>query len=374
MALENLTLTRAQLESCRPVTGEGGQVLRAYCPFHGSDSQRSLRVVLDSGHFKCFACGAWGYMAASRESWRSTAQTGSGRNQKRPHHSSASPTSSTFSSETTSSVKAQSDVSRDSSELKTGNRGESGFSLPPAVTSGPAYGQKNNTPHKGRRAILNPQELSDRLKEYQQSLEGSDGELYLQDRGVSLEVAQKAGLGYSPPGRWPNRGRDWRWGRVVFPHTDPEGNLINLYGRAVGQGDQVPKALRHDHLPGQKGYFHCYALSSKPPVEQGYRDWSEDPVFVCEGGFDALAVLAAGYPRVVALFGVHGWRWEWFRQVRKLVFALDNDGAGQKEWKQLARMARLRGKQVEFLTAEVYCGCKDLAEAWEKGLFSLEGL
>jgi hypothetical protein len=29
---------------------------------------------------------------------------------------------------------------------------------------------------------------------------------------------------------------------------------------------------------------------------------------VCEGAFDALALLAAGEPRVVAIFGVLGWR------------------------------------------------------------------
>ena len=41
---ENLTLTDAELAACQPVAGEGGHVLRALCPFHGSDHQRSLRV------------------------------------------------------------------------------------------------------------------------------------------------------------------------------------------------------------------------------------------------------------------------------------------------------------------------------------------
>jgi DNA primase len=29
-----------------------------------------------------------------------------------------------------------------------------------------------------------------------------------------------------------------------------------------------------------------------------------EPLWVCEGAFDALALLAAGVPRVVAIFGV----------------------------------------------------------------------
>lgn len=67
---ENLTLTEAELNACRPVRGEGGRAIRAFCPFHGSDRQRSLRVDVESGRFQCFACGAWGYMAEARERWR----------------------------------------------------------------------------------------------------------------------------------------------------------------------------------------------------------------------------------------------------------------------------------------------------------------
>src|SRR4051812_28157033 len=59
---ENLTLTEADLVACRPIVGEDGHVLRAFCPFHGSDRQRGLGVQVDSGRFVCFACGAWGYM------------------------------------------------------------------------------------------------------------------------------------------------------------------------------------------------------------------------------------------------------------------------------------------------------------------------
>jgi hypothetical protein len=71
---ENLTLTDADLAACRPVVAEGGHVLRALCPFHGSDRQRSLRVQVSSGRFVCFACGAWGYLEASRAQWREEQQ------------------------------------------------------------------------------------------------------------------------------------------------------------------------------------------------------------------------------------------------------------------------------------------------------------
>jgi DNA primase len=172
---------------------------------------------------------------------------------------------------------------------------------------------------------------------------------------MPLALAQQLGVGYAAPGTWPHAARDWRGGRVVFPHTTPDGNLVNLYGRAVGTAEQVPKAKRHDHLPGVKGYFNAAAL-------QG----GAGPLWVCEGAFDALALLAAGVPRVVAIFGVQGWRWDWVREVRELVFALDADAAGQQQWRQLARQAALRGKRVAGLPV-AYGGYKDVNEAWMAG-------
>jgi DNA primase len=81
---------------------------------------------------------------------------------------------------------------------------------------------------------------------------------------------------------------------------------------------------------------------------------------VCEGAFDALACLAAGLSRVVAIFGVQGWRWDWVRKVRALVFALDAEPAGQQQRRQLAHQAALCGKQVAVLPAAAYGGRKDV--------------
>jgi hypothetical protein len=157
-------------------------------------------------------------------------------------------------------------------------------------------------------------------------------------------------VGYAAPGTWPHPARYWRGGRVVFPHTTPDGRLVNLYGRAVGTAEEVPKAKRHDHLPGTKGYFNAAALQ----VGAG-------PLWVCEGAFDALALRAAGVPRVVATFDVQGWRWDWAREVRELVFALDADAAGQQHRRALAWEAALRGKQVAVLEPAAYGGYEERA-------------
>jgi hypothetical protein len=199
-------------------------------------------------------------------------------------------------------------------------------------------------------------DLTQRLTAFQAALPDSRGEAYLHRRGIPLPLAQQLGVGYAAPGTWPHPARDWKWGRLVFPHTDSDGRLVNLYGRAVGPAAQVPKAKRHDHLPGDKGYYNAIALQV-----------GDGPLFVCEGAFDASSLLAAGVPRVVAIFGVHGWRWGWAREVRELTFALDADAAGQHHWRNLARQAALRGKRVAVLPPAAYGGYKDVNEAWMAG-------
>jgi DNA primase len=202
--------------------------------------------------------------------------------------------------------------------------------------------------------------LGEALEGYQKALEGSAGAKYLISRGIAPEAAQSHGIGYSAPGQWLNRNRDWKLGRLVFPHRNPAGELVNLYGRAVEDGEEAPGGLRHDHLPGLKGYFGAECLG----VGQG-------PVYVCEGAFDALSLLAGGCERVIAIFGLHGWRWEWLKAVPELIFALDTDLAGQAAWRQLGREACYRGKRVGFLPAEVYGGAKDVNEAWRLGKLEL---
>ena len=313
---DNLTLTESELMACRPVRGEGGRVLRAFCPFHGSDKQRSLRVDVDTGRFYCFACGAWGYTEEARRRWQEERAPGGHR------------------------------------------RPQDGRGNPSKGKTPSTYTRPLRKPEKAPKPSRD--DLPDLLRTYQKALPGSLGEEYLKRRGIPLEVATRCGVGYAAPGTWAHPARDWKWGRLVFPHTDPSGRLVNLYGRAVGANEKVPKALRHDHLPGQKGYFNAAALRV-----------GEGPLFVCEGAFDALALMAAGYPRTVATFGVDGWRWEWARDVRQLVLALDADEAGQRAWRELARHAVLRGKRVAFLPPEAYGGHKDASEAWAAGVLQV---
>jgi hypothetical protein len=97
-----------------------------------------------------------------------------------------------------------------------------------------------------------------------------------------------------------------------------------------------------------------------------------EPVWVCEGAFDALALLAAGYARVIAIFGVHGWRWEWAREITQVIFAFDADTTGQHHWRLLARQAVLRGKRVVMVPPAAYGGEKDINAAWMAGVLQID--
>lgn len=318
-----LFLTRSELDACRPLAGEGGRAWRAFCPFHESDHQRSLRVSQETGRFHCFACGAWGYLEEHRHGSFSQGVSGS-------------PTRREFRT-----------PARASSHMQGIGAGR----LP--ASPRPLQDQAS----RGGQALPDLDVLFER---YQEALPGSVGERYLAWRGIPLDLARSLGIGYASDGQWAHRGtsgrpvRQWKHGRLVFPHSDPEGRLVNFYGRAIGT-DGVPRELRHDHLPGAKGYFNGMAL--------GHGD---GPVHVCEGPFDAASLMAAGALRVVAIFGVTGWRWEWFRKVRELVFAFDADEAGGK-WRALAHEAVLRGRTVSFIPPASLGGCKDVNEAWMRG-------
>lgn len=296
--LENLTLSDAELAQCEPI-GDERKIQRAYCPFHGSDRQRSLRVNRETGRFNCFACGAWGYLDDAKERRRS-----------------------------------------ESAMLRVGTHRH-----PPQRT----YRPKPEPETKPELATL--------MASYRAALPGSPGEAYLRERHIPLQLAHAVGVGYAAPGTWPNASRDWAGGRVVFPHTTPSGDVVNLYGRAVGD---APKKLKHDHLPGAKGYFNTQALAD-----------GSGPATICEGAFDALALMAAGAPNVVAIFGVNGWRWEWAKTTGKLILALDADDTGATELRALAREARLRGKGVACLELGAYGTEKDASAAWQAGELTL---
>src|SRR5713101_6234450 len=156
---ENLTLTEADLAACRPIVGKSGHVLRALCPFHGSDRQRSLRVQVHSGRFVCFACGAWGYMAEARERWREEQQRQavlrkpSARQRRPPRLQPTAPTST----------------------------GRPAVVATVRIRAAHPAARRDRAPARA--------DLGQQLTAFQVALPGSRGAVYLQQRGIPLDLA-----------------------------------------------------------------------------------------------------------------------------------------------------------------------------------------
>lgn len=265
---------------------------RYFCPVHGGDKQPS--IIVDTRHpqtrWKCMNCSTWGYLNPD-QSWKPEPK--------------------------------------------------------PRTYQQRAAKKKPQAPQTSTAEA--PALNFEALANTQNALPGSPGERYLKARGISLETAQKYGIGFSPSG---SPLKPWKWGRVLIPHTNPEGQIISLYGRAIdGISDkQAPKELKHMHLQGKKGIFNAQAL--KQPA-----------VFICEGAFDALALLEAGYP-AVALYGLSGLPWQWV-EAQELIFCLDSDQAGSSAVYRLAEEAEELGKDVYRYILPV--DCKDANEAWVSG-------
>lgn len=202
--------------------------------------------------------------------------------------------------------------------------------------------------------VENVHDLHEKCK---RNLACSLGELYLRKRRIPSDFSERYGLGYCPADegfRWSPRGR------VTFPHTTPTGKLVNLYGRSVEFTEEVPRKYRHDHLPGDKAIFNAPAIARARETGEA--------LYVCEGPVDALAIMASGRPNAVAIFGVYGFRWRWFVGVHRVVLALDNDQAGHDAMMRVLPEAREAADIVEKAPAVLYGGCKDLGDAWTRGV------
>ena len=297
MSEKGETLTQAMLDrlpaKLRAI--KVGKFMRAGCPFHGSDKQRSLYIDIESGRFGCHVCPVWGYTEESRERWK--AQHG----------------------------------------------GQPARPLPPWERR---TGADRLRPDNATMPAPITGEWRSRLEAWQAALpEAAD---YLAGRRIPLELVREigGGVGMLAGAR-----------RLVLPHTDPSGAIVSLYGRRIDGGDDD----KHHHLPGPTGWLNAAAAKGRE-------------VWLTEGPFDALALMAAGVPHAAAIFGTNGVRWEWLRGVQRIVLAFDMDPAGDQARERHGREAHMRGLEVLELTPDELGGKKDIAEAWAAGVLQLSGI
>jgi hypothetical protein len=324
-----------------------GRRVRAFCPIHGSDHQRSLSIDRNSGWGHCFnaACHARVLVAE----WNPAA--------------------------------AQ-QLLADASAAVAGHDGGP-TSFPPAalpmVSSAAATSeaQSSATAAAADQSRWQQQELQalHALHEsMQEALQRSQrGRIYLEERGLSPELALTHGAGLLTAREIARLSSPWqqrllqRWQqRLIFPlrSAGQQGYIgRTLWGWQPRMDEQRHKQLL-ERAPGPPrwiktnpaGWFTC------EPAQLA------TCIVLVEGAFDRLTLLAAGWrpEEVVALVGTAAATLHLPPQVRSVLLALDGDTGGRAATLRLRSALRAEGLRVRCALPPQDGQGKDWNERWRR--------
>jgi DNA primase len=126
---------------------------------------------------------------------------------------------------------------------------------------------------------------------------------------------------------------DKYWGRVIFPILNPEGKVIGLGGRILG--DEKPKYLNSPETAvfSKRENLFCYYAA---------KNSSKPYYIVCEGYMDAMSLHQYGFDSAVASLGTALTR----DQIRmlsnkeKIILAYDSDEAGIRATKRAIELCK----------------------------------
>jgi Toprim-like len=197
-------------------------------------------------------------------------------------------------------------------------------------------------------------------------------QLYLHERGIPLETALAAGVGYMPSTLFnklemrKKRELVRRWvDRLLFPLNSPYGR--GYIGRSLwhwqpGMNEMIHKTLLE--RPGSPKRW----IKTNPAGWFGV-EFEQFPhtIMLVEGAFDRLTLVAAGLPapQIVALVGT-AVQVEWLPvQVKTVVLALDGDDGGIEASSRLADQLVQAGLRVQVCPLGQTTWGKDWNERWQ---------
>ena len=213
---------------------------------------------------------------------------------------------------------------------------------------------------------------------------GAEARKYLVDRGLTLPIIKRFGLGYSPDhfgmlcdhlaskgfteeemvvgflcGKSQKTGRafDYFRNRVMFPIIDVSGNVVAFGGRVMG--DAQPKYLNTSDTPGFKKSRNLFALNYA-------KNHCEDAMILCEGYMDVIALHGAGFENAVATLGTAITSEQariFAKYTKKVYISYDSDGAGQRAADKAFRMLSEVGVETKIISMS---GAKDPDEFIKK--------
>ncbi|MFL5653508.1 MAG: toprim domain-containing protein [Ktedonobacteraceae bacterium] len=318
-----------QSELCDPLNM--GEYVRAYCHIHGSDHQRSLSINKETGWGHCFnaACDATVLVAE----WNPPV-----------------------------------------AERLLRARYQTGALVPPAYYQPP----EKKLPSVYQPVLLHPlktppkwqrDELAALLSLSRQMraalVHSKQARAYLHERGIPLEVALTAGVGYLPsamlnmPELQEKGGILRRWAdRIIFPLTSPAGK--GYIGRSLCHWQPGMDENTHKSLLDQPKRPRRW-IKTNPAGWFGYDiDHLSACLILVEGAFDRLTLLSAGFPAagVIALVGT-ATQADWYpHQVKAVILALDADDGGKEATSRLACRLTQTGICVRL--------CPPLQDKWGK--------
>ncbi len=324
-----------------------GQRLRAYCPIHGGDHQRSLSIDSSTGWGFCHCCHATVLVETSDPM---IVGRGGSRDEQRGADIKANSPPLCVDPLPTSSLRLD-PVRR----------------VPPATTI-PCWQQDEVAALMAIAPLLRESLASSRL-----------AQAYLNERDIPPAIAHAARIGYVSRSAWERapvpaeqqRTLLQRWiGRLVFPLSSPAGG--GFTGRTLLRWEPGMDENAHKALLDRPGAPRRW-VKTNPAGWFGFdtpgrlADW----IVLVEGGFDRLALLAAGFPAsaVIALVGTAA-RPSWLArsapQVKGVVLALDADESGKTAMAHLAGEFRQAGLPVALCPPPHDRWGKDWSERWRR--------
>jgi hypothetical protein len=321
---------------------EHGERIRAFCPIHGGDHQRSLSIDVATGFGFCHCCHATVLVkeigcshSSELRQWHSYAH---------PHmHAEVLSPPSFADDSRTSFVQPYAAVQRAS----------------PGATILPAWQQAEVSALKAITPLVREGLVSSRRVQ-----------TYLEERCIPIDVAMEDGVGYLTRANWdrltlPDEQRALlkRWiGRIIFPLSGPDGQGFigrTLVRWARGMDENMHKALLD--RPGAPRRW----IKTNPAGWFGFAQPERlaSAVVLVEGGFDRLALRSAGLPdnAVLALVGTAARANRLVQmapQVQQVILALDADTGGLSAMQHLTDEFQRVGLAVRF--------CPPPSDSWGK--------
>jgi Toprim-like len=214
------------------------------------------------------------------------------------------------------------------------------------------------------------------MQEYMRAglLHSARAQAYLEQRKISLELAQTTGVGYLPAtihehvmATTEQKRLLHRWTeRLIFPLSSPSGKGYigrSLWGWKVGMDEYTHKALlEQEHAPKRW-------IKTNPAGWFGFDpEQLAESLILVEGAFDRLTLLSAGFreTEVIALVGTAA-QPSWFpQQVKTILLALDADEGGRDAMQRLAERIARAGYLVQLCPPVQDKWGKDWNERWQR--------